>query len=157
MLIAVTGHRPNKLNNEYDGSGPLSQKISNALQGIINTYKPSGLMSGMALGVDMLWAELAIKNNLDLIAAIPCANQESVWPKSSQDRYNAILSYPKCKRHVLNVTFTAGCMQERNIWMVDKCDLLTAVWDGSSGGTGNCVKYAKKVKRQIIRINPMEL
>jgi hypothetical protein len=28
------------------------------------------------------------------------------------------------------------------------------VWDGTSGGTGNYVKYARKVGKEIIHINP---
>lgn len=40
--------------------------------------------------------------------------------------------------------------------MVDRCDRLIAVWDGSNGGTGNCVKYAKEVGKPIVVINPTE-
>jgi hypothetical protein len=38
--------------------------------------------------------------------------------------------------------------------MVDNSDLLIAVWDGSSGGTSNCVSYATIKGKQIIRIDP---
>lgn len=34
-------------------------------------------------------------------------------------------------------------MQRRNAWMVDHCDFLLACWDGSPGGTGNCMAYAR--------------
>jgi uncharacterized phage-like protein YoqJ len=44
-------------------------------------------------------------------------------------------------------------MQIRNEWMVDRCDKLIAVWDGSKGGTGNCVDYAKSVNKDIFRID----
>lgn len=27
-------------------------------------------------------------------------------------------------------------------------------WDGSKGGTGNCVQYANSVNRKILRIDP---
>ena len=48
-------------------------------------------------------------------------------------------------------------MQERNEWMVNNCDVLIAVWDGTSGGTANCVKYAESLQLDIRRINPKEL
>lgn len=91
MKIAVTGHRPPKIGNEWDGIGYYSDRIRGFLQGVIDTCLPNEpdltLISGMALGVDMIWAELAISNNLPLIAAVPCFGQESKWPKSSVDRY----------------------------------------------------------------------
>lgn len=45
-------------------------------------------------------------------------------------------------------------MQVRNEWMVDHCDLLVALWDGSSGGTGNCVRYARRVGRPTVNLWP---
>jgi nucleoside 2-deoxyribosyltransferase len=51
----------------------------------------------------------------------------------------------------------AKCMQDRNIWMVDHCDALIAVWDGTSGGTANCVGYAKRVGKPIVYIDPTNI
>ena len=48
-------------------------------------------------------------------------------------------------------------MQKRNEYMVDKADIVIAVWDGSSGGTGNCVKYAQKVGKSIVKLNPVDI
>ena len=45
-------------------------------------------------------------------------------------------------------------MQKRNEYMVDLADKVIAVWDGSKGGTGNCVRYAEKCGKEIIRIVP---
>jgi uncharacterized phage-like protein YoqJ len=45
-------------------------------------------------------------------------------------------------------------MQIRNEWMVDNAHIVLALWDGSSGGTGNCIKYAnrKSVNKPIINL-----
>jgi uncharacterized phage-like protein YoqJ len=48
-------------------------------------------------------------------------------------------------------------MQKRNEYMVDNSDIVIAVWDGSKGGTYNCVKYAEKLGKKIIVINPKEI
>ena len=45
-------------------------------------------------------------------------------------------------------------LQKRNEWMVDHCDILIAVWDGTSGGTANCVNYAQSVNKEKIFIDP---
>ena len=37
--------------------------------------------------------------------------------------------------------------------MVDLSDMVAAFWDGSSGGTGNCVRYALKVGKKMVRFS----
>ena len=42
-------------------------------------------------------------------------------------------------------------MQKRNEYMIDNCNILIALWNGTSGGTKNCINYAKKKENvQII-------
>ena len=155
MKIAITGHRPNKLGNDYDLISNLVRHIKGELQSIINEHKPTQLISGMALGIDTLWAKLAIENNIPLLAALPCQNQDKMWPQKSKLIYKDILDNPLTTSHlVTDCEYNSKCMQDRNIYMVDNCDLLVAVWDGASGGTGNCVRYANSVDKKIIIINP---
>ena len=156
MIVAITGHRPNRLNNEYDLDGPCTEYLKSELQKVIDDWKPTRIISGMAIGVDTLWALLAIKNKIPLTAAIPFAGQEKRWPKESQERYWKILQHSGTN----TVTVSEGGyapwkMQTRNAYMVDECDKLVAVWNGAAGGTGNCVKYAqKKNKGPHIIIDP---
>lgn len=158
MRIAITGHRPNKLGNDYNLTGPLIRSIRVELQIIIDKYKPTHIISGMALGIDTLWAQMALENNIPLIAAVPCLDQEKQWTPSSQWIYRAIINDPLTSiKWVSKGGYTYDCMHNRNIWMVDNCDLLVAVWDGTTGGTYNCIKYAESIDCEIIRINPIKL
>jgi uncharacterized phage-like protein YoqJ len=111
----------------------------------------------MALGVDTLFAEIAIQLQLPFIAAVPCFDQQKMWPKISQDRYQKIIMDEMCSEVVIvsPKAYDSTVMQIRNKWMVDNCDILIAVWDGTSGGTCNCVKYAKEVNKEIVYINPL--
>lgn len=59
--------------------------------------------------------------------------------------------------YVTDAPYTRTCMQMRNQWMVDHCDALVAIWDGSSGGTENCVNYAKDQGVPMVRIDPKKL
>lgn len=159
-VVAVTGHRPNKLGYDYPLKSPLCIAIKNRLQQEIDKLKPDVMISGMALGVDTIWAKLAIQNYIPLVAAVPFTQQDTSWPMQSRHYYTYLLSMAE---HVVNVTgksdYRPQYMQQRNEWMVDHCNHLVAVWDGSPGGTGNCVKYAKKKldPRQISIINPLYL
>lgn len=154
MIVAVTGHRPQKLGNEWDGIGPVSDRIRAWLRSQLIELKPTHAISGMALGVDQIFAELAIELKIPLIAAVPCANQDAPWRATSQKRYAALLAKAMQIVHVSEEYDGPKCMQRRNEWMVDHCAVLLAVWDGSKGGTANCVAYAERVQRQMIRFDP---
>lgn len=68
--------------------------------------------------------------------------------------YNYILSRADYIKYVSENNYTQNCMQKRNEAMVDSCNIVLAVWDGSSGGTCNCVNYARKRNKNIYIINP---
>lgn len=149
MKIAITGHRPNKLNGDYNLTGPLVIAfIRPELQKIIDTVKPTLLISGMALGIDTLWAQMAIDNKIPFLAALPCWEQDSQWPNISRSRYHSILKNPLCTTHFVHEGYYNNfCMQKRNEYMVNACDFLIAVWDGTPGGTANCLRYAEQTGR----------
>lgn len=157
MNIAITGHRPNKLGNDYNLTSDLIHKIKKRIINIlygINT-QDTVLITGMALGIDTLFAKIAIENNIPFIAAIPCKNHWAKWPQKSVDLYQQILQHKLCTiNNISTQPYNQYCMQKRNEWMVNNCDLLIAVWDKSSGGTANCVKYAQSQNKEIIFINP---
>jgi len=154
MIAAITGHRPNKLGNEYDLVGPYTNFVKKNIFEWLDENKPEKIISGMALGVDQIWAICGIRMSIPVMAAIPCAGQESKWPQKSIDLYNNILNSKLVEKHFISSgRYTSDCMQNRNEWMVNNCNVLIAVWDGSSGGTANCVKYAESIGKDIFRID----
>lgn len=154
MKIAISGHRPNKLGNDYELKSELMYDISAAIEDIIHTYNPTKLITGMALGIDTLFARIAIANEIPFIAAIPFVGQEKMWPQKSRTEYFRLINHPLCEKVLLSTdSYSPKAMQDRNKWMVDHADMLIAVWDGTLGGTNNCVQYAIS-KKPIIRINP---
>lgn len=149
MIVAFTGHRPNKLNNEYDGKGPISSRIKAELTKELKRLAPAYCITGMALGVDQLAAEICIELNIPFIAAVPCDDQEKVWPNKSQVRYKEILSKAKEVVIVSPGAYYSQCMQVRNIYMVDRADVIIGVHDGSKGGTYNCLEYARSKGKEV--------
>jgi O-acetyl-ADP-ribose deacetylase (regulator of RNase III) len=57
------------------------------------------------------------------------------------------------KTSVLAPAYDVSIYQRRNERMVDLSDMVAAFWDGSSGGTGNCVRYAQKVGKKMVRFS----
>jgi uncharacterized phage-like protein YoqJ len=153
MRIALTGHRPNKLGNEYDMDGPISNYLREEFDKILLTREPRTIISGMALGADTIWAITGLYHGIQVIAAIPFLGQEKAWPETSQWQYHQILKHKKViPTYICGESYAAWKMQKRNEWMVDHCDLLIAVFDGSTGGTKNCMDYAEKQGKETIRI-----
>lgn len=152
-VIAVTGHRPDKLGG-YDFSNSKRIWVRDQLRYKLLELKPELCISGMALGVDQDFAYVCIEMAIPFIAAIPFLGQEGAWPKESQEFYKELLKHASKQVIVSEGGYAAFKMQKRNKWMVDNCDKLIAVWDGTEGGTGNCVKYAKSVNKDIIHIDP---
>ncbi len=161
MKIAVTGHRPEKIGG-YDENNPLAIAIKRHMRETLieydkgNAVSGEGLIvySGMALGIDQWWAEAAIELRLTLVAVVPFKGMELKWPQESQDRFNKILIEAALVKYVCDPGYAAWKMQKRNEFMVDRCDGLVAYWDGSKGGTANCVAYALSVKKPHWIIHP---
>ncbi len=173
ITVAFTGHRPNKLwgyNTERMEYDKLFMLLIDTIEKIIKEQYPEEkefiLINGMALGVDQLAcaASLLVKKrmkdkdkNIMVEAAIPCLHQEKKWPAATQKKYHDLLKHVDKITYVHKGEYNYSCMQERNKYMVNKADIIIAVWDGSNGGTGNCVRYAQSKNKEIVMINPKDI
>ncbi len=147
IIITATGHRPNKLG----GYSPTTeQALYNLARGWLEVQlgsttdeseKPRAVISGLALGWDTAVALAALDLNIPLIAAIPFPNQPSRWPTQSVLTWSNI-KQRATKVHIISQQYSIPAMQRRNEWMVDRADTIVALWNGSPGGTANCLRYA---------------
>lgn len=159
MIVACTGHRPNRLPNKETGyklPNPTYLHVCQQLDKTLRELKPEKVISGMALGVDLWFAHIAFKLNIPFIAAIPFIGQEKAWPQSSQNTYHALLNKAAEKVIVSDGGYAPNKMQIRNEYMCDRCDKLIAVFipTETSGGTYNCIQYAKSIGKEIVYIDP---
>jgi uncharacterized phage-like protein YoqJ len=162
MILAVTGHRPTKLlvqdaqfKEELAARNAALEANTRAmLKWALNSLGAQQLITGMALGVDQWAAEEAIALKLPFIAAIPCRNQDRFWGHEAQKRYSDLMKHAARVTYVTEKEYEAGCMQLRNEWMVNHAHMVVAVFDGTAGGTANCVRYALEQKRRVFRYNP---
>jgi uncharacterized phage-like protein YoqJ len=148
-IVCGTGHRLNKLGG-YSPS--VLGKIKDFAIETLELYKPAKIISGMALGWDTALAEAAVELNIPYIAAVPFIGQERMWPKKSQEYYFTLLEKAVEKVIVSDGYFSVQKMQIRNEWMVDHSEHILALWDGTPGGTSNCITYALTLSRPIINV-----
>lgn len=139
MILAATGHRPPKLGG-YSSAAEERLNAFALLQ--LEARKPEQIVTGMAQGWDQAIAQAARALKIPYIAAVPFAGQEAPWPLAAQEKYRTLLQNAS-EVHVISPGgYEAWKLQKRNEWMVRRCNLLLALWDGSKGGTGNCMRYA---------------
>lgn len=167
--VMVTGHRPNKLGG-WRTPNPVEQWVRATLDTVLlrlAARKPVLAISGMALGADQMFAEAALNLGIPFLAAVPFQGQESVWPPHSQERYLSLMERASeivyvdqqegylCPPLATPEKVAVRKLNNRNTWMVDHSDVAVAVWDGSSGGTGNCVRYLFEQQRKVLVIDPV--
>lgn len=153
LTWATTGHRPGKLGGY--GDDVLERHVAKAESFLVQA-RPSKVVVGMALGWDIAMAIACARRGVPFVAAIPFEGQDSRWPDESRALYGTLLA-AACEVHVVsaNRSFETA-FHDRNRWMVDRCDALAAMWNGSNGGTAHCVHYAMRVGRPWINLWPKQ-
>lgn len=149
MIVAGTGHRPDKLGGYVT---PAKQHLFKFAHDYFRANRPEHIITGMAQGWDFALASAANTLRIPYTCAVPFLGQESRWPKDAQEFYRIMLDGAKNVVVVSDGDYAVWKMQTRNEWMVDNCDTVVALWNGTSGGTGNCVAYAQKVGKPIINV-----
>ena len=159
-----TGHRPEKLPWGMDETDPRCVNLKEKMDQVLEMVYQKGMrhfICGMAQGSDLYFAEAVLKlrqryPDVTLEAARPCESQARSWPEGEQTRYQGILE--QCNYETLvQHTYSPGCMQRRNRYMVDHAQLVIAVYNGEpKGGTAQTLAYALRNKRDTCILEPEE-
>jgi len=139
MILAATGHRPPKLGGY---SPQVFERLRAFARDRLTQMAPTSVISGMALGWDTAIAYAALDLSIPFDAYIPCEGQDSVWPLESRNTFAFLRARARHVR-IICPSYSAQAMQLRNRAMVDDCTDLLALYDGSRGGTANCIDYAR--------------
>lgn len=159
--LGVTGRRPQYFPWRYTESDPRCVVLKSLMEQHIRKSVNDGFdrfVSGMALGVDMMFAEIVLKvrdegYDIKLVAEVPFPDQPSRWPSGTQERYQNILD----RADEVNVTsdaYSQDAFFERNGRIVDQSDEILAVWEGwESGGTFDTVQRAGESGKRVTVID----
>lgn len=161
-----TGHRPESLpfktNEKHPDCVRLKELLCQEMERLITENGVQHFISGMALGTDLIAAELVLElkekyPQITLESAIPYEEQAIKWTVPQRERYYEIAE--QCDDTItLQYTYTRDCMKRRNQYMVDHSEYVLAVWSGvARTGTGQTVRYARSWGRQITVVNPNTL
>ena len=152
MVLAFTGHRPEKLPWGSDESDPRCQALKTQILEAVRAAAEEGydtFLCGMARGCDLYFAEAVLSLGLRLEGYLPCPSQTSRWSKQDRARQTGLLL--GCAAvYMAEPAYSPGCMLRRNQQMVDAADALLTVYDGSPGGTGAAIDYARRQGKPIL-------
>ncbi len=150
--FCFTGHLPDKMELGEKEIKPLLERvIDNAIADGYVTF-----ITGMAMGTDIWAAEIVLERkkrneDLHLICALPHPGFESRRSMTEKMRFNKIIKKADLVKEINDHYFT-GCYQVRNEWMVDRSNLVIAVFNGQKSGTKNTVDYAKRKGVKVVNV-----
>ena len=156
-----TGHRPDRLPSGWRRDSRALSPLTATLDRAIGQAVADGIrlfLSGMALGVDTLAAQLILRRReqgepVSLGAVLPCPEQDARWGPEDRRRYRRLLDQADWI-HIISPRYTPACMGERNFWMARHSSRMIAVFDGQSGGTANAVEHARRMGLQLTLLDP---
>lgn len=153
MILAVTGHRPDKLGG-YRTPNPVYNSVVRHIDLALMNIRPDEVIVGMAIGVDQWAAEICIRNDLPFIAAVPFPNFPNQWPPQAQNHYRWLLMKAKHVHYVsMSNVYSPTMLHARNEWMVDHSDALLAVQRqdlaGERSGTAGTILYAQRKGKPV--------
>lgn len=157
--IGITGHR--NLGDEAMVAF-VAEQVAHILERAEAKYNGQLVaLSALAEGADQLFAEAALTRGILLEVVIPFANYaDDFSPGPTCAHYEWLLSCAKIVHHLPYTERSDEAYLAGGQWIVEHSDLLVAVWNGrpaaGKGGTGDVVRFAQRVARQCIYVNPLD-
>ena len=141
--LGVTGQRPKSLGlGAFDPKHPVWLDAYSFVQLSLNRIRPSRLVSGGALGFDMIAGKAAIDADVPLVLALPFEGYDS-WGAKDKRRLSWLRERACEEFFVCDPGYAPWKYQRRNEAIVERSDYMLAFWNGGRGGTANCLEAAK--------------
>ena len=164
ITCCFSGHRPPRLPWGSQEDDPRCLELKDRLARALTEAYHEGyrhFLCGMAQGTDLYFCQAVLDlrqthPEVTLEAAIPFTGQADRWPEADRRRRQALLDQCDLET-VVQHTYSPGCMNRRNRYMVDRSSLLIAIYDGiPQGGTLNTLAYAmrKGVRTVVLPVEP---
>lgn len=140
-ILGISGHRP-----KYWGyTLETAESLKILIKDILVQDPPTKVITGMALGMDVIAAEACKDLKIPYVAAIPFVGQEAMWPQEAKDKYYEVLAGAQLVVTISNNGFDTSAFKKRNEYIVSNCHRMLVLYNGARrSGTGHAVGLATK-------------
>jgi hypothetical protein len=142
MQIAITGHR--------ELPEPTADLVDTAVRQWLDERvdtAPTGLTC-LADGADSIFARAVLDANGSLVVVVPAAEYRDGLPTEHHPAYDALIRRAAEVVRLGHRESTSESHMDASMYMLDRADMLLAVWDGEPargyGGTADVVKVAEQ-------------
>lgn len=159
LTACFSGYRAQKFSFPFTEGEPDYEVLASRLEKAVRAAVNDGyerFYCGAAQGFDLLAAETVLRlremgEDVRLYCAVPFPGQARDWTEDWKQRYARVL---RQSDGVLTVSpsYSRGCYQLRNRYMVDRACRLICYFDGQPGGTAATVRYAVKKGLEIVNL-----
>lgn len=143
MRIAITGHRGLSPQVESMIRRAIDAELARTLAG---STELTGL-SCLADGADQIFAAAVLQRGGTLEVIVPADEYRDGLPDEAKPLYDHLFSHASVVHKCDHRESTSEAHMDASMLMVNKADILFAVWDGkparSFGGTADVVAYAE--------------
>ncbi|MEZ5143556.1 MAG: hypothetical protein R2726_13715 [Acidimicrobiales bacterium] len=138
-------------------------KLAEVLAAKAELHDDLVVVSGLRLGAEVLGAEAAVEQGLDLVVVLPYPEPHRVWPAASQARFEHLVDRA---RDVITLQRkapdskqkAAAALRRRDGWLARFCDEAVVVWDGEDDVVGRLVRSLEDhLGEDVWIIDPAEL
>lgn len=133
------------------------EKIKEEILKVAETCDNLSFLSGMEAGVDLYATEFVISlkenKNIFLECVLPYENVHEKLKEKDRDKFFFVTEHCD-KETIIHKKRIFGCKRDRDIYMINKSDVLFVFWDKISPYTGELLQLALELNKEIIYIDP---
>ena len=152
QTCCFTGHR-----NVNEKDLPrLTQRLNETIEALIK----QGVVffgAGGAIGFDALASLAVLKYRkqypaVKLIMVLPCINQDERWKESDRQAFKLLLENADKIKYVSERPYFDGCMEKRNMHLVQHSGVCVAYMKHGRSGTSQTVRLARERGLTVINL-----
>lgn len=161
---AIIGDRLSNFSFGYDEENYKCLDLKQILYTKILELSKNGFntfITGMDLGVGIWVAEIvnqlnkSMILNLNLVCVLPCETQADKWTAHQREKYFNMIE-KSTEVIYIRKNYENRCYFERDIHMVNECDMLVCVGSNSSSELNSIIEYCKNSNKDLLILDNID-